>query len=296
MRRRAVLVALALSSIELRLTIDDWRLETSAAPPSSIVNPQSSISTTTVGIEGKVIVRHRADQPLRAAPVNDHSKITLRIADHQSEGEFILYDLRYIPQYAGEFDLREYLERLDGKPLTGAEPVPVYVGALLPAEHRGDLYEIDGVSPPRLGGYRLALIIIGGLWIVPIAYLILRRILHKKPAPVIADDHPLTLADQLRPLVESALAGTISTADRARLEMLLVTYWRDQLHLRNQTHFEAMQTLRQHDEAGAIILLMERWLHRPATSNGESIDLTSLLARYRSVGAIELPRGQEAHA
>jgi len=244
---------------------------------------------STVGIEGQVIFRHPATESVQAVPVNDKAPVVVRIARSTPDGSFILYDLRFIAQYSGEFDLRDCLRRPDGAPLTDALPLPVVVDRLLPDDHQGELFRIDGLSLPQLGGYRVALIAIGVLWLVPPAWLLVRRLTRRVPPPPPPAPTPATLAAQLRPLVEAAIAGSLSTPDRARLELLLLAYWRERLGIGAEglNHVAAIRKLREHREAGELLGLLERWLHRPPTGT-EEVDIGAVLERYRAARPVDL--------
>lgn len=243
---------------------------------------------TTIGIEGRTIFRHPAGEAVQSVPVDDKAPVVVRIAEATRDGDWMLYDLRFIAQYAGEFDLRECLRRPDGAPLTNAEPLPVIVGKLLPDDHQGALFELGGVRVPRLGGYRLALLVIGIVWLAVPIWFIARRLLRKRPPAPPPPDAPITLADQLRPLVEAALRGELSTADRARLEMLLLGYWRERLGLGGVEHAAAVRTMRAHAEAGELLEQLERWLHRPRRADDPAVDVSAMLMRYRDARPVEI--------
>lgn len=244
---------------------------------------------TTIGIEGRTIFRHPAGEVVQSVPVDDKAPVVVRIAEATRDGDWMLYDLRFIAQYAGEFDLRECLRRPDGAPLTNAEPLPVVVGKLLPDDHQGALFELGGVRVPRLGGYRLALLLVGIVWLALPVWFIARRLLRKRPPASPPPDAPVTLADQLRPLVESALRGELSTADRARLEMLLLGYWRERLGLGGVEHAAAVRTMRAHAEAGELLEQLERWLHRPRRADDPAVDVSAMLTRYCDARPVQFP-------
>lgn len=269
-----------------------------AASPAAAATPLSRRPVeSTIGIEGQVILRHPRSEPVQAVPVDDKAPVVVRIAGSTRDGEFVLYDLRFIAQYAGEFDLRECLRRPDGAPLTDAAPLPILVGKLLPDDHQGELFEFAGLSLPRLGGYKITLIVIGALWLLVPAWFIGRRVLRRRPPPPPQPEPPASLADQLRPLVEAAIRGTLSTPERARLELMLLAFWRDRLGLDAETmdQAEAIGKLREHHEAGELLSLLERWLHRPPKGD-EVVDVASVLERYRSVRPVHVdaPQGVTA--
>jgi hypothetical protein len=139
-----------------------------------------------------------------------------------------------------------------------------------------------------MGGYRLAMIALGIVWLAPLVYVIVRRLFRRKPAPPPPPAKPVTLADQLRPLVEAAIRRDLSTADRARLEMLLLAYWRDRLRIRAKPHADALGELRAHPEAGAILTRIETWFHKPPGESSEPADLAVLLQPYRTASPIAI--------
>lgn len=244
---------------------------------------------TTIGIEGRAVFRHPASEPVQAVPVDDKAPVVVRIADQTRDGEFVLYDLRFIAQYAGEFDLRDCLRRPDGAPLTNAEPLPVSIGKLLPDDHLGALFEIGGGRLPRLGGYQVALLVIGALWLAVPLVVLARRLMRRRPARPAPEAPPRTLADQLRPLVEMAERGEMSVADRARLEMLLLAYWRERLGLDSGIdQAAAVRALREHAEAGELLATLDRWLHMPHRSDGRIVEVSAVLKRYRDARPVDL--------
>lgn len=269
----------------------------SASPPAAAAGASRPPVESTIGIEGQVIFRHPRSEAVQAVPVDDKAPVVVRIAGSTPDGEFVLYDLRFIAQYAGEFDLRSCLRRPDGSPLTDAAPLPIVVGKLLPEDHQGELFEIAGLSVPRLGGYKTALIVVGALWLLVPAWFIGRRVLRRPPPPPPQPEPPASLADQLRPLVEAAIRGTLSTPERARLELMLLAFWRDRLGLDAGTmdQAEAIGKLREHHEAGELLSLLERWLHRPPKGD-EVVDVASVLERYRSARPVHVDSPQGATA
>jgi len=53
---------------------------------------------------------------------------------------------------------------------------------------------------------------------------------------------------------------------------------------------DALATIREHEEAGALLVQLETWLHRPGTS--EEVDIALLLEPYQNLTAT--PKHQES--
>jgi len=177
------------------------------------------VMTTTVGIEGKVVYRW-SGPTLRIRALGPRSTMLVRLADVQTDGESTLYDLRFIALKPGLYDVREWLERVDGVELGDEAPAAAFrVDSTLAADDSGELRTAAGLGVPALGGYRNLAIGLGVVWVIPMGVIAWRAAMRRpRAAPVAATDAPLTLADQLRPLVTRALSDDAEASDRANLE------------------------------------------------------------------------------
>ncbi len=249
-----------------------------AASPASVEG-----SARRVGIEGVYTLRY--DGPvLELKPAGEKSPIALRIADVADDGPAKVYELRYIGVRPGQFDLRDYLRRVDGGPTDGVPSAVVVIQQVLPEDHDGTLAEVDNPPRPWFWPYRLTLLIVGVLWLVPLAVLALRRVLRHRPAPQSVIAAPMTLADQLRPLVAAAIAGRLTPEGQARLELLLIAHWRERLELGDCSLAEALEGLRRHPEAGGRLEQVTQWLHRRPDKTAS--DVAAILAPYQQQPAV----------
>lgn len=227
---------------------------------------------------------------LEAIPLRDReTPVVVRIAEVYPHGDAFRYDLIYYGLEPGAFDLRTYLRRKDGTGTAELPPIPVTIRAILPP---GQIEPNAPARPrlPRLGGYRWLLLGLGTLWVAGLAAFLMvgpaRARLVARPAPA-----PLTLADQLRPLVEQARNGTLPPRQFADLERLLIGYWRRRLHLEDMGAAEALATLKKNEEAGPLIRQVEDWLHRPGAAR--DVDVAALLEPYKDLGAEAEPEIQD---
>jgi hypothetical protein len=192
------------------------------------------------------------------------------------------YDFSWFAYEAGKHDLTKYLERVDGAGPGELPPVEVEAIAALPPGPPGHLPEFSAPAP-KLGGYRTALIAGSILWAAGfIALLCWRRrkpLLHSG-----ATESDLPLADRLRPLLEQARAGSLDAEGRARLERLVLGFWRERLELTSLPLPLAVRQLREHVEAGALLRKVEEWLHSGKPSAGEAA-VAELLTPYLSTPA-----------
>jgi hypothetical protein len=220
-----------------------------------------------------------------------HSPILLRIAFTRPHGTLTHYDLRYVGQVPGEYDLRNHLFLTNGQPATNLQPILVTISGILPTPHHGWLEEQALRSPSLFGGYRGWMIAAAVLWalsLIPIARLGPKSKPDTLPQP--AAQEP-TFAERIRPLVERAVTGRLSVDEKAALERMLITYWQRRLGLAEADGEQLISKLREHPEAGALLRALEDWLHRPPGHPTVPVrEVESILAPYRH------PPAGEPHA
>lgn len=272
---------LAVAMILLLVSLSRASSAKTSAPAKPITDSRLLITNSpTVGMEGRVEII-LPGTALEARPFEHKAKLILRVAETRPRGDSIWYDLRYIGLVPGGYDLRTNLVRLDGSAVTNLPAIPVSVAPLLPKEHDGLLVEQSPSGLGRLAGYRALMIAAGVAWALLFIPLIWRH--RKKAAPAAPPPREPTLADRLRPLVEQAAAGKLSSDGQAQLERMLLNYWRDRLNLGSLEMADAIRKLREHAEAGELLRALEGWLHRPPGST--SVDVGKVLEPYRSLPA-----------
>ncbi len=237
---------------------------------------------TTVGMPGQIKQLVLPGSELEARRIEDRDvPVVLRIVASYRHGTAFRYDLEYYALEAGQFDLRDYLERKDGSPTDDLPEIPIEVKSVLPA---GQVLPNDlAFRPsPRLGGYRALLLVLLVIWVIGLiaALTIRRRSARRQQA---AQQKPLSLAERLQPLVTAAVENRLSPEGRMEIERLLLTYWRRRLDLDAQDPVAAIAALRQHEQAGALMQQVEAWLHMPPDAS--QVDVAALLEPYRNLPA-----------
>jgi len=227
-----------------------------------------------------------ADQP-ETAPI----LVRLSRLEEPSGGAAVgpaRYRLTFLGSVAGEYDLLPLIEHCDGRPVIDLAPIRVSIYSQLPERHGTDLYLVERPLPSITGRYRLIVGALIALWILVPALALLRWSLTRaKPLPPPAPLPEPTLADQLRPLVEGAMARGLSIAEQGRLELLLLRYWRSRLALDGLPPAEAIARLRRQPEAGRLLMAIEGWLHADRSRSAQPTpSVAELLEPYRGVAAL----------
>ena len=274
-------------------------LLSSLAWPQAATSQQASTKIPSVGLPGRLteVVLPAPELEVRARDAKD--PLVLRITRVAPHGDAFRYDFEYVGLEPGKYDLRDALRHKDGTPIStesGAKDavpsIPVEVQTILAAGIVKP-HPPQPVPLPSFGGYRRLLIAAGVAWLFG-AFLILFGWRKRQLARAAAEWKPRTLAERLRPLVESAVAGKLSREERAQLELGLVAYWRRKLALEDTEPALSMVLMRDHAEAGPLLKSLEAWLHMPVAP--VNVDLQSLLAPYRNLPADAIPEIDAARA
>ena len=77
------------------------------------------------------------------------------------------------------------------------------------------------------------------------------------------------------------MSGQLDSAGQPELELLLIGYWRRKLKLEQTDPAQLMVTLKNHSEAGPLILQLESWLHKPG--GAPEVELGILLRPYQMI-------------
>lgn len=261
----------------------------SASSPAGVSGPGG------IGLE-KVVTATLDRGDYLPKPQDDRTPLIVRLESVKAgkDGGYD-YVFRYLGFEPGTYRLSDYLMRPDGTPATVSEEkivtAQVSLSSILPESFKG---ELNGHVPgffPRIGGYRRALAAAIVLWVVALPALLwfTRKKKTSVAAPVVVT--PPTYAERMRPLVEAAAAGRLSTSGQAELERLMTGYWRERLGGSGPRMADSFATLRAHPEAGALLLALERWLHRPGGASPAEIE--ALLKPY---GAPATDAGKETVA
>jgi len=215
---------------------------------------------------------------VEAKPRRDRKPpLVVRILEIKPAKDGSRYDFEVQGLEPGKHNLADYLEAPEGT-IIPAIPLQITSG-LPPGVVRPT--EIEPGKLPELGGYRTTMIIVGSVWLAGFIAILLWR--KKRPGSDAADpDKPATLGERLRPLVRQAASGGLTTADRAKLDRLVIGHWREKRpEIAALSPAEAMIRLRHDEEAAPLLHALEKWLHSrdAAPSNAE---IEALLAPYAS--------------
>ena len=244
----------------------------------------SAVEQAGVGLTGTVKDVLLPGPELRVKPdTGGRHPLVVRITASYPHGTAgFRYNFAWSAFEPGSHNLSAWLERTDGSVAVDLPPIPVEATALLPAGPPGPLAEFSA-PVPQLGGYRTTLIAGGVIWLGGLIGLLCWR-KSKAAATVVAEETVLPIAERLRPLLDLARTGSLDGEGRAKLERLVLGFWRERLSLTHLPMPEAMQQLRAHPEAGSLLRQVEEWLHSGKAPARESA-VVEILTPYLSASA-----------
>lgn len=241
-----------------------------------------------LGVEQAAIVTY-SGPAVAVKPYKWGVAVNVRIAKVTEQAGVRIYDVRYIANRAGTFDLKDYLTSEDGTPLAGL-PSFKFIGDPKLSKHLdARIQETEEVGVDVGGHYTATLIGLGVFWI---AWLLL-LIFYGRPRPLkaIAAVPEPTLAELLRALLSQLEAGTLDAAAKARLEMLLLRSWREELALTGAPMITSLDVISRNEKTGEALRQLQLWLHQPG-SKVRREDIAAVIAPY----AIDPVKAQEAEA
>ena len=147
------------------------------------------------GLTGTITFQHRG-APLRAK-LNQGLANAFVVRLNGTDGS---YRLDFIGAVAGTFDLREYIEGVDGPLPADVPALIVKVETQLPPNHGTDVFEGNARGFDLEAHYFTALWALGAAWVVVPVVIAVRRMLRKPPpAPVVVQTPAPTLATMPAP-------------------------------------------------------------------------------------------------
>ena len=218
----------------------------------------------------------------------DKLDVLVRISDvkEYAPGEFE-YTIAYIPNKAGTFDLKDSLLELKKYPDAVVPSHKFTAHFILSDKEKLDtnLSSSYNLNEPNFGNYWLYAKLFAAFWFTGLIFIILyKRKFKTKVKLVKRNIQSQSLADQLKRFIKIALDNKATVSDKAKLDVLIVHYWRKQLNIENKTMQESLDIIKKDPKAGELILQVEKWLHSPTKASEEEI--SNLLAPYKNAPAV----------
>lgn len=229
-----------------------------------------------LGVEQAAIVTY-SGPTVAVTPYKWGVAVNVRIARVSEQDGARIYDVRYIVNRAGTFDLKDYLASEDGSVLEGLPSFKFTGDPKLSKALDTRIQETEEVRVDVGNHYYAVLAALGVFWIVWLLLLIFWG-RAKAPTTVAAAPEP-TLAEMLRAFLAQLEAGTLDSEAKAKMEMLLLRRWREELALAGVPMNEALDAIAGSEKTGSPLRKLQDWLHRPA-SQIRNEEIAAVVAPY----------------
>jgi len=236
-----------------------------------------------LGVEQAAIVTYSGPM-IAVTPYKWGVAVNVRIARVTEQSGARVYDVRYIVNRAGTFDLKDYLTAADGSTLDGLPSFKFTGDPKLSKELDARIKETEAAAVNVGGHYYATLAALGAFWIVWLLLLIFYG-RPKRPKRAAAAAPEPTLAELLRAFLAQLEAGTLDADAKARMEMLLLRRWRQELAVSDLPMIDAIEAIGRDQKTGEPLRRVQRWLHQRA-SDVRPEEIAASLKPY----AIDVPK------
>lgn len=239
-----------------------------------------------LGVEQAAIVTY-SGPPITVAPYKWGVAVNLRIARVTEQSGSRVYDVRYIVNREGLFDLKDYLTAEDGSKLDGLPSFKFIGDPKLSKNLDTRIQETEEIIVDVGGHYYATLAGLTILWIVWLLLLIFWGRPKKLPPPAAAPAGP-AFAEMLRAFLSQLEAGTLDAESKAKMEMLLLRRWREELALGDASMYASIDAISRSDRTGKSLRQLQDWLHRPASTVRRE-DIAAVLKPYAAESSAPPP-------
>ena len=230
-----------------------------------------------LGVEQAAIVTY-SGPPIAVTPYKWGVAVNVRIASVAQGTGVRIYDIRYIVNRGGEFDLKDYLAGADGKPLEGLPSFKFHGDPKLSQELDTRIQETEKVRVDVGGHYYATLTALAVFWIIWLLLLIFYKRPHAAAVAAPPPPEP-TLVELLRAALAQLQSGTLDADGKAKLEMRLLRRWRETLALDHLSMTATHDAIAQNQKTGKLLRQVQHFLHHRA-SPVQSAEIAAALAPY----------------
>ena len=230
-----------------------------------------------LGVEQAAIVTYSGPQ-LKVAPYKWGVAVNVRIAEVTERPDRRIYDLRYIVNRAGTFDLKDYLMADDGSALTGLPSFQFEGDPKLSKNLDTRINETEEVRVDVGGRYYEWMTVLTLLWL---GWLMLLIFWKRPKPPAEADEGPPapTLAEMMKTFLAQLEAGTLNADAKAKMEMVMLQCWRNELALNNEPMDSALAQIASNGKTSEALKKLQHWLHHPS-STVPSTEIAAVIKPY----------------
>lgn len=217
-----------------------------------------------LGVEHAVTLRYSGPD-LVIKPFDRGVAVHLRIAGIQTSGHSLVYDIRYVIDRRGRYNILDYLTSASGE---APANLPAFVVQAVAREDETMEQRVQSIEPAGIHfwhRYRELLAVLAGIWLAWLAALIFwHRHHHRTRRPALPDYD--AFHGMLRAFLDRLGTDGLDAAGKLALETLMLAWWRDHCAGRRGDMYAVVQTLAADPVIGGAYQTLECWLHDSETT------------------------------
>jgi len=229
-----------------------------------------------LGVEQAAIITYGGPE-LAVKPFKWGVAVNVRIAQVTGAPGGRVYDVRYLVNREGDYDLRDFLTSDSGAVPEGLPVFKFHGDPKMSKELEARIKETEQVGVQVGGRYYTKLTILGVVWLACLYPLIFWG-RPKRVAPPAASP-ALTEAEELHGLLAQLRAGALDAAGQARMEMILLRRWRAGLLRPDAPMSEVLAAVAQDGRTAEDLRRLHAWLYR-RESAVTAEDIAALVAPH----------------
>ena len=230
-----------------------------ALPLAWWLTREDELLNVPLGVEQAAIITYGGPE-LAVKPFKWGVAVNVRIAQVTGAPGGRVYDVRYLVNREGDYDLRDYLTSASGVVPEGLPVFKFHGDPKMSKELEARIKETEQVGVQVGGRYYTKLIVLGCVWLACLYPLIFwgrpRRVALAPPVPA------LTEAEELHGLLAKLRAGALDATGQARMEMILLRCWRAGLLRPDAPMAEVLSVVAKDARTAEDLRRLQAWLYR----------------------------------
>lgn len=230
-----------------------------ALPLAWWLTREDKLLNVPLGVEQAAIITYGGPE-LAVKPFKWGVAVNVRIAQVTGAPGGRVYDVRYLVNREGDYDLRDYLTSASGVVPEGLPVFKFHGDPKMSKELEARIKETEQVGVQVGGRYYAKLTVLGCVWLACLYPLIFwGRPKRLAQAPVVAS---LTEAEELHGLLAKLRAGALDATGQARMEMILLRCWRAGLLRPDAPMSEVLAAVARDGRTAEALRRLQAWLYR----------------------------------
>lgn len=213
-----------------------------------------------LGVEHAVTIAYTGPE-LVVKPYRFGVPVNVRIANVIENDGVRTYDVRYILNTGGEFNVIDYLRTTDGSSTDQLPPFMVKGIESLSQQMDQRIERIEASGIEIWHYYYEAMGLIIALWIGWLLLLIFWK--REKATTVVDMVQEPSFLELMEAFIDQIERKTIDNTNKAKMEMLLIQQCREHLGLSDLEMHEAMRRFGKDEKISQAFTKLQQWLHDP---------------------------------